>query len=1132
MKKSLAFFLFAFVASAVGATELAHFERMKFNNTELEVDLSLGIWPHANVYDYDGDGRLDLLLRAAGAPMKGSQRTPLCRVYRDFMNAAPTGEDVPRSAWDTPKKPDGVVRPRLPRWDEVPHPRKGEGRARYRVDLDGDGQEDGVVAVTDWHNYGTIGPKCPTAYDTRGVWTNSIVETYLYFFKTLSGVSGETHFAPPRLLACEGSHKKFLDGPYGGHKMHFADYDNDGDMDFITSEFVDSIWYFENLGGKGEVRLAPGRKVVDTAGRPVSVDLCMYEPCWVDLNGDGLTDVIAAEEDGCVCWFENTGKVDAKRTPVFKPHGHFRQKAQELKFGCLATPFGIDWDGDGDWDFVAGNSAGYIAFIENLSGPGVERPKWAEPKLMTVGGRPIRTMAGMSGSPQGPVERKWGYSGVSCGDWDGDGILDVIANDINGDVLLYRGKRRGGTEMAKPEGIAVEWKGGRQPQPKWEWRANHGRNLRAPWRTTAEVVDFNDDGLMDLAVMDFEGYLCLYERYRDKSGGLRLKSPVRAFVDEKGKPIRMNSGERGGSGRVRFRLADWTGDGEFDILEARWNAVVWEQVGRNGAQRVFRCRDWIGEEALQGHTCCPTVADFDGDGVLDGVIAAEDGYFYYVRNTWLVKPKRTKLLATGWDVLAAKPKDILDHADDFDKSGFDGVMLMLEDTRKLPTSPDWPSDKFDRHLETIRQFASHKGLKETLLECRFTPEKRIAWRDNAAWERFAHNAAVLASFAKRAGLKGVVDDNEDYPHSGQWFYDSEKDVVTYNEVCAMARDCGEKVGRAMFEAYPEMVFMSMWHLAGGHLYFNSPDPAEKMREAGDLWPSFVEGLVQACPPTGLLVDGNEEGYNADAEVNGFYIQSWGMKQAALKLLKPENRAKYLATLSPSFGIYTDMCVNTNSASCWYLPPGEDGTRISHFTANVTQGARVAEDYLWIYVEKGLVVPWMRETKRFRDYKTWEELLPGFTATIRLQTEPEALAAEALAKSSGSLLPKRPITWQHPKRKQGKFSIEGGVWSATGVESGCFVLETPAVAGHIYAVGGEIRGTGDIAITWKRKGKLISFNAPGYYVPKAHRGGGWSGGAIAVCVPPGADRLAVHLSVKRQRDDETTSFRNIRGVEIR
>ena len=1114
------------------AAEPPSFERMNFNNPGLEVDLSLGIWPHASVYDSDGDGRLDLFLRASGAPMEGSKRTPLCRVYRDFMGSVPSGEDVPRTMWDAPAKNDGRPHPRLVRWDEVPHPRKGENRARYRVDLDGDGLEDCVVAVSDWHNYGKVGPKCTSvAYDANGVWTNSIIETYVYFFKTLSGTGADTKFAPPRLLTCEGRATKFLEGPYGGCKMMFDDFDGDGDTDILTSEFVDSFWYFENVGGKGEVKLAPGRRVVAPDGHPVSVDLCMYEPCWVDLNGDGKADIVAAEEDGRVCWFENAGRTDGNRTPVFIPHGHFRQKAQELKFGCLATPFGIDWDGDGDWDFIAGNSAGYLSFIENLSGPSIERPKWAEPKLLTVAGRPIRTIAGPTGSPQGPAERKWGYSSVSCGDWDGDGVLDVIANDINGDVLFYRGKKRGGTDLAAAKGVEVEWNGGVQPQARWEWRRNPGKVLRAPWRTTAEMVDFNGDGLLDLAVIDHEGYLCVFERFRDKAGALRLKHPVRAFVDEKGRPIRLTSGKAGASGRVRFRLADWTGDGEFDILEARWNAVLWEQVGRSGSKRVFKCRDWIGKDQLQGHTCCPTVVDFDGNGVLDGVVAAEDGYFYYVRNPGRVQPKRVKILASGWDVRAAKPKDLLDHAADFDKSGFDGVFLMLEDTRKLLTSPAWNADKFDHHLDTIRAFAAHRGLRETLLQCQFTPEKRISWFDRAAWARFAHNAGVLAAFAKRAGLKGLSDDNEDYPHSNQWFYDPEKDVVTYNEVCLMARQYGEQVGKAMFDAYPDMVFMSMWHLSGDHAYFKSPDPAGKMRDAGDLWPAFVEGLVRACPPTGRLVDGNESGYSADAESNDYYVQSWNIKQAALGLLTPENRAKYLAALSVSFGIYTDMCVNTNAASCWYFPPGADGTRISRFTANIAQAARVAEDYLWVYGEKGLVVPWMRDTKRFRSYKTWEELLPGFTAAIRAQTDPEGLAAEALSVSSANLLPKKPLTWQHPKRVQGRFETKDGVWTATGVESGCYILETPAVAGHLYAVGGEVRGNGTVAITWKRNGKLMGQTPGGVLEMATQLGGGWRRGVGSFCVPNGADRLVIHLGLARQRADETTAFRNVKAVEI-
>ena len=39
-----------------------HFERMMFNNPGLEVDLSLGIWPHVSVYDYDRDGKNDVVV--------------------------------------------------------------------------------------------------------------------------------------------------------------------------------------------------------------------------------------------------------------------------------------------------------------------------------------------------------------------------------------------------------------------------------------------------------------------------------------------------------------------------------------------------------------------------------------------------------------------------------------------------------------------------------------------------------------------------------------------------------------------------------------------------------------------------------------------------------------------------------------------------------------------------------------------------------------------------------------------------------------------------------------------------------------------------------------------------------------
>ena len=152
------------------------------------------------------------------------------------------------------------------------------------------------------------------------------------------------------------------------------------------------------------------------------------------------------------------------------------------------------------------------------------------------------------------------------------------------------------------------------------------------------MFDWNRDGLQDLVVMDCEGYVSLYERFRAVDGSLRLKPPRRAFVDEKGNPLRFNSGERGASGRARFRLVDWDGDGRVDILQAAFNARLVRQISSRDGLSVFRYGKKVGEEQLQGHTCCPTTVDFNADGVPDLVIAAEDGYFYYMPNLWGLAP--------------------------------------------------------------------------------------------------------------------------------------------------------------------------------------------------------------------------------------------------------------------------------------------------------------------------------------------------------------------------------------------------------------------------------------------------------------------------------------------------------------
>jgi len=182
-----------------------------------------------------------------------------------------------------------------------------------------------------------------------------------------------------------------------------------------------------------------------------------------------------------VAYVKHSGQV-INGTPLFKAPRYFRQRATDVKFGALASPCGTDWDGDGDFDIISGNTAGYIGFIENLSGPGVPEPKCAEPVALHAEPRrlglsprgiadaqnawvktrskngPIRFQAGPSGSIQGPLEAKWGYTTQSVADWDGDGQPDIIANSIWGQIVWFRNiGTRTAPQLAASAPIEVEW---------------------------------------------------------------------------------------------------------------------------------------------------------------------------------------------------------------------------------------------------------------------------------------------------------------------------------------------------------------------------------------------------------------------------------------------------------------------------------------------------------------------------------------------------------------------------------------------------------------------------------------------------------------------------------------------------
>jgi hypothetical protein len=622
-------------------------EQLQYNHPGLVVDLGVGLWAWPVPCDADGDGDFDLIVSCPDKPSNGvwlfenatgdtaRNKLPVFKPGRKLSGAV--HYVMPSYVGDelrvlTPgaehsnfmrtglaeKRPLGVpANFHKPQGNQPKGPKVRHNQWRY-ADYDGDGRIDLVVGIEDWSFYGW-----DDAWDSQGQWKNGPLHGFVYVLLAMA----DGAYSDPLLVEAGG---KPVD-TFGCPSPNFADFDGDGDLDLLCGEFLDGFTYFENVGARARPRYADGRPLADASGAKLAMDLQMIVPIAFDWDKDGDLDLIVGQEDGRVALLENTGQLAADRTPVFKAPAYFQQQAQALKCGALATPVGVDWDTDGDMDIVSGNTAGYIEFFENQSGPRVAVPRWAAPRRLEVNGKPFRVMAGPGGSIQGPAEAKWGYTTLAVADWDGDGLHDVLLNSILGEVVWLKNQGTpAAPRLAAPRPVDVEWEG-QQPQLAWGWRKPQGKELLTQWRTTPLVYDFNRDGLADLAMLDHEGYLALFERAR-RNGTLVLLAPRRAFLDETGAPLRLNARAAGASGRRKLCVADWDGDGSFDLLLNSANADFLRQVGQKNGAWMFKNAGTLARQNIEGHDVSPTVVDFDGNGVPDFLGGAEDGRFYFLRN--------------------------------------------------------------------------------------------------------------------------------------------------------------------------------------------------------------------------------------------------------------------------------------------------------------------------------------------------------------------------------------------------------------------------------------------------------------------------------------------------------------------
>jgi hypothetical protein len=660
-------------ASAQGP--LVHLTRLKYNHPGLKVDLGVGLWGQPLPLDYDGDGQVDLL-------MGWDRRTPGVNLYKrrdagpkaiefdagtrisDYSRGLGLQTSFSNDQWWVTSD-DGRLYPGFTKTG-IKDPIRllksdvnfGRGFRVWRYyDYDNDGTPDLFISV-----------QMPGSSGAAFYWMRN------------TGTALEPVFDEPRPVTIGDEPMPVDEGA-----PNFMDFDGDGLRDIIRTEGLDTIMFFKNVGTEKKPRFSPG-KLLSYQGEVIHMDLEMINPTAADYDGDGDVDLLVGEEDGRVSLLENTGTI-VGGVPVFKPPVFLRQQADELKFGVLSTPCGYDLDEDGDTDLVAGDSAGYIGFIENLGGT---PPKWAEPVYLAADGKVIRVLAGEKGSIQGPDEAKWGYTTVSVCDWDMDKLPDLLVNSVWGKVVWYRNVgTRTEPRFTDAGMVEVEWEGA-APTPPWTWWNAKDKELAPQWRTSIQGIDLNGDTLPDLVAVDEDGYLVMYERVKT-DGQLKLMPGKRVFHIEEGqnniyqhnqKPyrdtnhdnkndlgvlddqgrlgflvrragvkwvdrrddprykdpdnvtaLRMSSGWAGNSGRSKFLLTDWDHDGRLDLLANSSNANFLKNVSDEPGKYIFRDMGPLDTLVLAGHSTSPSVIDINGDGVDDLVLGAEDGFFYYLPNS-------------------------------------------------------------------------------------------------------------------------------------------------------------------------------------------------------------------------------------------------------------------------------------------------------------------------------------------------------------------------------------------------------------------------------------------------------------------------------------------------------------------